>query len=48
MVIYDKEGKRVTIELFLMALLYNKIMQNHHKNYSQKGVRENLPKSVVT
>ena len=31
-----------------MVILYNKVVQNYHKNYPKKGVKENLPKSVVT
>ena len=41
MVIYHKEGKRVTIGLFLMVILSNKIVQDYHKSYPQKGVRVN-------
>ena len=31
-----------------MVILYDKIMQNYHKIYPQKGVRVIYPKSVVT
>ena len=48
MVIYHNEKKRVTIGLFLMVILSNKIMQNYPKNYPQLGVRVIYPDSVVT
>ena len=48
MVTYHKEEERVTIGMFLMVILYNITMQNHHKNYPQKGERLIYPKYVVT
>ena len=46
-VIYHNEEKRVTIWLFLMVILSNKIMQNYQKNYPQKGVKVIYPDGVV-
>ena len=36
------------IGLFLIIILSNKVMQNHHRNYHQKGARVIYPDSVVT
>ena len=48
MVIYHKEGKKVTIGLFFMVILSNEIMQNCHKNYPQKDIRVIYPDYVLT
>ena len=48
MIIYHEEEISVTIGMFLMVILYNKIIQSYHKNFPQKGVRVIYPKYVVT
>ena len=47
MVIYHNEEKRVTIEMFLMVILSDKVMQNCPKIYPRKGVRVIYPDYVV-
>ena len=39
----SKKGMFLTV---FMVDLYNKTVQNHHKNYLPKGVRAIYPKSV--
>ena len=40
-----EKGNNLTV---FMVILSNKIMQNHPKNYPQKGVRVIYPNVVVT
>ena len=47
MLIYYKEGESNHWTNF-MILLYNKMMQNYHSNFPQKGVRAIYPKYEVT
>ena len=47
-VIYQYEGKRVTIWLIFIVMFSNKIMQNYRNNYPQKGVIVITPDAVVT
>ena len=43
--LWGKKGNDLTD---FMVILSNKIMQNHRKNYPQKGVMVNYPDAVVT